>query len=116
MAGEESATSTMSGIDALLKDGIVPLVALGASSADAAPDRIAEIFRHLALGWERCDLPLQPFLPMINFMTPLAPRDPSGLFRGLIDKFHDRRLLVASDLRRHLRVKPAEDSLDSASL
>jgi hypothetical protein len=55
-------------------------------------------------------------MPMISFMTPLTPMDPPGLFRGLIDRFHDRRLLVASDLRRHLRVKHDEDSMDSAAL
>lgn len=116
LVGGESAMSTMNGIDALLKDGVVPLVALGASTADASPDVVAEIFQHLAFGWKRYDVPLQPFLPMISFMTPLTPRDPSGLLRGLIDKFHNRRLLVASDLRRHLRVKSPENSMDSAAL
>ena len=116
LAGDESAAATRNGIDALLKDGIVPLVALGPASTEAAPDAVAEVFQHLARGWESYGVPIQPFLPMIGFMTPLRPRDPSGLFRGLIDKFHDRRLLVASDLRRHLRVQQPEDSMDSASL
>jgi len=115
LAGEGSAASTMKGIDALLKDGIVPLVALGESAAGVAAEAVAEIFQHLAKGWENCDLPLQPYLPMISFMTPLVPRDSSGLFRGMFDKLNDRRLLVASDLRRHLRVK-TEDSMDSAAL
>jgi len=116
LAGEESAAGTMKGIDALLKDGIVPLVALGKSLAGASPEAVVPIFQHLASGWESFEVPIQPFLPMISFLTPLAPRDPSGLLRGLMNKFHDRRLLVASDLRRHLRVKSAEDSMDSAAL
>jgi len=115
LAGEGGAASTMKGIDALLKDGIVPLVALGAGAADLAPEAVAEIFQHLAKAWDSSDVPLQPYLPMISFMMPLVPRDPSGLFRGMFDKLNDRRLLVASDLRRHLRVK-TEDSMDSAAL
>jgi hypothetical protein len=115
LAGEGSAASTMKGIDALLKDRVVPLVALGAGAAGLAPEAIADIFQHLANAWETYDVPMQPYLPMVSFMMPLAPRDPSGLFRGMFDKLNDRRLLVASDLRRHLRVK-TEDSMDSAAL
>jgi hypothetical protein len=115
LVGEGSAASTQKGIDALLKDGIVPLVALGPGAAGVAAEAVAEIFQHLAQGWEDCDVPVQQYLPMISFMMPLVPRDPSGLFRGMFDKLNDRRLLVASDLRRHLRVK-TEDSMDSAAL
>jgi len=116
LAGEESPLSTMNGIDELLKDGIVPLVALAESSADVAPDTLAVIFKHLASGWEKHRVQIQPFLPLISFMTPLTQKQPPGLLRGMIGKFHDRRHLVASDLRRHLRLKSAEDSMDSASL
>jgi hypothetical protein len=116
LAGEESPVSTMNGIDELLKDGIVPLVALAESSADVAPDTLAAIFEHLASGWEKYHVPIQPFLPIISFMTPLTSKEPPGLLRGMIYKFHDRRYLVASDLRRHLRLKSAEDSMDSAVL
>jgi hypothetical protein len=116
LAGGESAISTMNGIDLLLKNGVVPLVAFGREGTDASPETIAEIFQHLALGWQRCDVSIQPFLPMITSLTPLVPRDTSGLLRGLLDKFHNQRLLVASDLRRHLRVLRPEDSMDSAAL
>lgn len=116
LAGVESPASTMKGIDALLEDGVVPLVALSDSATDLAPDAIATIFRHLASGWRKYEVPIKPFLPLISFMTPLTPVEAPGLFRGLMDKFHDRRLLVASDLRRHLRVTRAEDSMDSAAL
>lgn len=116
LAGEESPDATMNEIDALLNDGIVPLVALAESAADCAPVAIAVIFRHLASCWKRHDVPIQPFMPLISFMTPLTTVSSAGLFRGLIDRFHDRRLLMASDLRRHLRVQHAEDSMDSAAL
>jgi hypothetical protein len=116
LAGEEPPVSTMNGIDELLKDGIVPLVALAGSAAGVAPDTLAAIFKHLASGWKRFHVPIQPFLPIISFMTPLTPDEPPGLLRGMVDKFHDRRHLVASDLRRHLRLKVAEDSMDSAAL
>ena len=116
LAGEESPVSTMNGIEELLKVGIVPLVALAESAADVAPDTLAAIFKHLAAGWEKYHVPTQPFLPLISFMTPLTPKGPPGLLRGMIYKFHDRRHLVASDLRRHLRLKSAEDSMDSAAL
>jgi len=116
MAGAEPAVFTMNGIDALLKDGIVPLVALGEAAAGAGPEAVAGILQHLASGWESYEVPIKPLLPMVSFMTPLRPRDSSGLLRGLIDRFHDRRLLVASDLRRHLRVQKHDDSMDSAAL
>ena len=116
LAGEESPESTMKGIEALLDDGIVPLVALAETAADVAPDILAAIFAHLAAGWKEYHVPVQPFLPIINFMTPLTPKEPSGAFRGMIDRFHDRRRLAASDLRRRLRLKIVEDSMDSAAL
>jgi hypothetical protein len=116
LAGEEPPVSTMNGIDELLKDGIVPLVAIAESAADVVPGPLAAIFEHLASGWKTYHVPIQPFLPIINYMTPLTPNEPPGLLRGIVDKLHDRRRLVASDLRRHLRLKIAEDSMDSAAL
>lgn len=116
LVGEEPSGSTISGIDALLKEGIVPLAALSGAAADIKSDNVAAVFRHLASGWKSYDVPIKPFIPLISFMTPLVPGEPAGLLRGIIDRFRDRRLLAASDLRRHLRVKCAEDSLDSAGL
>jgi len=116
LAGMESPDATLNEIDALLKEGIVPLMVLEGSSINQAPDVIAAIFNHVASGWKRYDVPIKPYMPVINYMTPLSPVNPPGLFRGLIDRIHDRKHLVASDLRRHLRLKHAEDSLDSAAL
>lgn len=104
-------------IDILLRDGIMPLVAMSGQAAAARQGRVADIFEHLASGWKRYDVPLKPYLPLITHMTPLIPKKQAGLFRNLIDRIQDRQQLVASDLRRHLRVQHAqEDSLDSAAL
>lgn len=116
MAGEQSPDVIIKGIDVLLKDGIMPLVAISENGDTAQQGSVAAIFDHLASAWKRYDVPVKPYLPLITLMTPLIPGKQAGLFRNLIDKFQDRRLLAASDLRRHLRVRPAEDSLDSAGL
>ena len=116
LAGSEHPDSTIHGIDALLKDGIVPLVTLPGNAADMEPNGIATIFMHLASAWQKYNVPLKPYLPLISAWTPLVPCEQTGLLRGLLDRFHERRMLAAADLRRHLRVKPAEDSLDSAGL
>jgi len=113
--GEESQASIVNAIDSLLRDGIMPLVALS-RHATADPQGIDAIFNHLASGWKRYDVPVKRYLPLISLMTPLIPREQGGLFRSLLDKLQDRSHLAASDLRRHLRVSHAEDSLDSAEL
>lgn len=116
LVGEEPPDSTIAGIDALLKEEIVPLAAISGSTAGIKSDNIAAVFRHLASGWKRHGVPIKPFAPLIGFMTPLVPAEPAGMFQGLIDRFRERRSLAASDLRRHLRVTSAQDSLDSAAL
>ncbi len=115
-AGEGTPEAIINGIDLLLKGGIMPLVALSGDAVAVNAGGIAAIFDHLASGWKRYEVPVKPFLPLISYMTPLIPKKQAGIFRGLIDKLQDRRQLAASDLRRHLRVRQAEDSLDSAGL
>lgn len=114
--GDGSRDSVVKFIDVLLRDGIVPLVSLAGRGAAVPQWDLDAIFKHLAAGWERYDVPVKQYLPWISLMTPLTAREQGGVFRSLIDKFQDRRLLAASDLRRHLRVKQAEDSMDSAAL
>ena len=116
LIGAESPDSTISGIDALLNEGIVPLVTLSENAAGMESGSIAAVFSHLASVWHGHNVPLKPFIPLINSLTPLVPCEQTGLIRGLIDRFQERRMMAAADLRRHLRVKPAEDSLDSAGL
>jgi len=116
LIGTEPPDSTISGIDALLNEGIVPLVTLSGNVAGMESGSIAAVFRHLVSAWQRHNVPLKPFIPLINSLTPLVPFEQAGLIRGLIGRFQERRMMAAADLRRHLRVKPAENSLDSASL
>lgn len=115
-AGEVAPEIVVREIDALLKEGIMPLVAVSGQTVAGSHDRMDYIFRHLAAGWKRFDVPLKPYLPLISHMTPLVSKKQAGMLRNLIDKFQDRQQLVASDLRRHLRVSQVEDSLDSAAL
>lgn len=116
LIGAEPPDSTVNGIDALLNDGIVPLVTFSGNAADMEPNSIAAIFMHLASAWQKYNVPLKPYLPLISAWTPLVLCEQTGVIRGLIDRFQERRILATADLRRHLRVKPAEDSLDSAGL
>ena len=116
LAGEGPSEAVTSVIDRMLKDGIMPLVAMSGNAVDVPSDGVADIFKHLVAGWKRYEVPLKPYLPLITHMTPLIPKKQVGLFRNLIDKIQDRHQLAASDLRRHLRVRQAEDSLDSAGL
>lgn len=114
--GDVSCESARNSIDVLLNSGIVPLVVLTEGTVRHSEDEVAALFRHLAGGWKSHRVPLKPFLPLISLMMPLVSRQPRGLLRGIISRIHDRQLLATSDLRRHLRVQVAEDSLDSAGL
>ena len=114
--GPESPASAVEHIDALLEAGVMPLVTLSAEAVQYPWEAVAAVFGHLADGWERHQATLKPFLPLISLMMPLVPTETMGRFRGLINRIHDRQLLVASDLRRHLRVRAVNDSLDSAGL
>jgi hypothetical protein len=114
--GEVDCRTARTSIDSLLDSGIMPLVALTEGSIRHGEEELAALFRHLAAGWKKHRVNLKPFLPLISLTTPLISRKPPGVLRGIINKIHDRQLLVTSDLRRHLRVRVAEDSLDSAGL
>jgi len=114
--GEETCGSARTAIDSLLHSGIVPLVALTSGRISHEKDEIAALYRHLAAGWKSHRIPMKPFRPLISLLTPLQSREPRGVLSGIIGRIHDRQMLVASDLRRHLRVRVAEDSLDSAGL
>jgi hypothetical protein len=70
----------------------------------------------LSAGWRAKRALIKPLLPLIYLFTPLVPSSSPGAVRGFIDKFHDWRLLAASDLRRSLRVKEVEESFESAGL
>ena len=114
--GAESLTATNVRIEAMLAEGIIPLPAVG----KAEPETMEEIhaaLRHLVSKWETHHVSIKPLIPLIVLTAPLVSAEQTGLLRGFIDRFQDRRLLAAADLRRHLRVRVvAEDSLDSAAL
>jgi hypothetical protein len=116
VAGEEAATSTVAGIDALLAAEVIPLVTLSRTAAHLSVEEISSIYLHLKTGWRAQKAATKPLLPLINLFTPLAPAGSRGMVRGLIDIIDDRRQLAASDLRRILRVKEVEQSFESAAL
>jgi hypothetical protein len=116
MAGEEPSCSTVAGIDALLANDIIPLVAISGRAVHYPAEEVVAIFEHLVAGWHRKKALVKPLLPLLYLTTPLAPPSSRGLLRGFIDKIHDRRLLAASDLRRSLRVRQVEESFESAGL
>jgi hypothetical protein len=113
--GEESPGQSRKLIDRLLSEGIVPLVRFS-GAAELSPEDVEAVLQHLVAGWERSSVPLQAYLPLISSMTPLVQDKPAGIFRGIVDRLRDRRQLAESDIRRHLRVQRAEDSMDSAAL
>jgi hypothetical protein len=114
--GCEAPAITMVRIDLLFQEGIVPLIQFTERSSSLTLMDIDVVLDHLVAGWERSSMPLQAYLPLITAMTPLVATKPAGLFQGIVDKLRDRRQLAGSDIRRHLRVQHAEDSLDSAGL
>jgi len=116
LPGDEAPALTNHRIDLLLQEGIVPLLQFSAGSAGLQPAELDAVLQHIVRGWERHAVPLQAYLPLISVMTPLVATKPAGIFRGFIDRLRDRQQLAGSDIRRHLRVQHAENSLDSAGL
>jgi hypothetical protein len=116
LLGEEGPAQTMIRIDLMLQEGVVPMLRFSAGSASLTQEETVAVLQHLVNGWERYSVPLQTYLPLVSVMTPLVATKQAGFFRGFVDKFRDRQQLAGSDLRRHLRVQQAENSLDSAGL
>lgn len=113
--GAEPLEVTCDRIDMLLADGIVPLAILNGERSGTT-EEVSAALRHLTAGWKANQVTIKPLLPLVVVTTPLVPVEQAGLLRGFIDRLEERRLLAAADLRRHLRVKVGEDSLDSAAL
>lgn len=112
----DSAAAVRAGIDALLEDGIVPLVELSKDAAGAPGKELTQLFSYLQSGWKNKKALVKPLLPLIYLITPVAPATRKGILRGLIDSVEDRRLLATSDLRRLLRVKEVAESFESSGL
>lgn len=115
-AGEEACCSAVSGIDMLLKKGIIPLAEVSPRAERYPREEIEAVFLHLAEGFKRRKVTTKPILPLLSTISPLVPAKAGGVLRGFIDKLQDRRLLAASDLRRSLRTKQVEESFESAGL
>ena len=103
-------------MDRLLDNGIIPLPLLNVLSEQISTEAIQGIYQHLKTGLQKHRVSLKPLLPFITQLTPLVPAKREGIVSTLINKFHDKHLREAADLRRHLRVSAVEDSLDSAGL
>ncbi len=114
--GDEACCSTVSGIDMLLKKGIVPLAAVSPRAERYPREEIETVFLHLAEGFKKRKVTTKPVLSLLSAITPLVPAKAGGVLKGFIDKLYDRRLLAASDLRRSLRIKQVEESFESAGL
>lgn len=103
-------------MDKLLDNGIIPLPLMNDLSGKLSADVIQGIYQHMKTGLQKHRVSLKPLLPFITQLTPLVPEKREGFVSAFINKFHDRHLREAADLRRHLRVSAVEDSLDSAGL
>jgi len=114
--GADAPARTGRRIELLLQQGVVPLLQFTAHAAGMTSEEIESLLVHLAAGWEKNSVPLATYLPLISVMTPLEAAKSTGLFQGFVDRLRDRQQLAGSDIRRHLRVQPAENSLDSAGL
>lgn len=116
LAGVSEPAAAIAGIDALLEDGIVPLVELSEEAAGSAGKEMTKLYAHLQSGWQKKKALVKPLLPLIYLITPLSPVATKGMLRGFIDSVEDRRLLATSDLRRLLRVKEVAESFESSGL
>lgn len=99
-----------------LANGVIPLLKSGGSNGLWSHEETKEAFTFLADGWRRHRVPLKPIMPLLRLVTPFVFAEPAGFLRNAIDKLQDRRILAASDLRRHLRTSGAEASFESAGL
>ena len=100
----------------LLEHGVIPLLVLSGEEDGRNPAASGDLFLHLAAEWHRHRVPLKPIMPLLRLTTPFEFAASSGFLQDAINKFHDRRIMATSDLRRHLRTSGAEASFESAGL
>ena len=101
----------------LLNHGVVPLLVLAGGGSNCwSPAESGDLFLFLAAEWHRHRVPLKPVMPLLRLTTPYEFSTSSGFLRDVIDKFQDRRIMAASDIRRHLRTSGAVGSFESAGL
>jgi hypothetical protein len=115
-AAWHSPVSLKAMIDLLLDKGVVPLVEISSRSLPERETELTSVYVHLAEGWRRHKVTMNPIQPLIDLLTPLVPARQKGYLMGLVDKLHGRQILAVSDLRRSLRVRQVEESFESAGL
>lgn len=99
-----------------LNTGIIPLLMLAGETNGWSQSVSSDLFLYLAAEWHRHRVPLKPLMPLLRLTAPFEFNTSSGFLREAFDRFQDRRIMAASDLRRHLRTSGAEASFESAGL
>lgn len=115
-AGQATPQTIRDSINELLGNGVIPLLKLAGESSVWNVEETSNLFRYLAAEWHRHRVPLKPIMPLLRLTTPFVFAESPGFLRDVIDKLQNRRILAASDLRRHLRTSGAEASFESAGL
>jgi hypothetical protein len=116
IADHASSEDVRAAIQDLLHHGVIPLLVLAGGDGVWNPAETGDLFLYLAAEWHRHRVPLKPVMPLLRLTTPFEFSTSPGFLRSVIDKFQDRRVMAASDIRRHLRTSGAEASFESAGL
>ncbi|MDD2898306.1 MAG: hypothetical protein PHI31_06295 [Desulfuromonadaceae bacterium] len=103
-------------IGELLRNGIIPLLDAARKNVTWNEQTVIACYRFIAAEWHRHRVPLKSIVPLLRLTTPFVLAQKTGYLRDVIEKLDDRRILAASDLRRHLRTRDAEASFESAGL
>lgn len=100
----------------LLHIGAVPVLKLSGGVPALRAEELRTLFQTLADLWREYAVPVRHYQPILRLTAPFVWRESGGLIRSVVARLHNRQLLAASDLRRHLRTKAAEASFESAGL
>ncbi|MEI7816672.1 MAG: hypothetical protein WCI45_05700 [Desulfuromonadales bacterium] len=116
IANHSSMEEIRATIHDLLSHAVIPLLVLTEKRNNCIQAEIADLFLYLAAEWHQHRVPLKPIMPLLRLTAPFEFSNSSGFLRDVIDKFQDRRIMAASDIRRHLRTSGAVASFESAGL
>jgi hypothetical protein len=116
IAGRSTLQDSRDSIKELLGNGVIPLIKFAEINTVWSDEEAGSLFSFLAVEWHKHRVPLKPVMPLLRVTTPFVFAEPSGFLREVYDKLQDRRILAASDIRRHLRTSGAVASFESAGL